>query len=74
MVMELQRDCEPTLETAKMIRERLRACLSPHKLPRKLAFVDQMPLTDSGKIHKARLRDAWESHCEHVYERAALDE
>ena len=73
-VVELQRDYEPTLDIAKMIRERLRACLSPHKLPRKLAFVDQMPLTDSGKIHKARLRDTWESHCEHVYERAALDE
>ena len=73
-VVELQRDCEPTLDIAKMIRERLRAHLSPHKLPRKLAFVDQMPLTDSGKIHKARLRETWESHCDHVYERTALDE
>lgn len=73
-VVELQRDCEPTLGIAKMIRERLRGHLSPHKLPRKLAFVDQMPLTDSGKIHKARLRDTWESHCDHVYERTALDE
>ena len=33
-VVELQRDCEPTLDTAKMIRERLRSHLSPHKLPR----------------------------------------
>ena len=73
-VVELQHGCEPTLEVARTIRERVRAHLSPHKLPRKLAFVDQMPLTDSGKIHKARIRDTWESQCDHVYERAALDE
>ena len=40
-VVELQQGCEPTLEVAKTIRERLRAQLSPYKLPRKLAFVDQ---------------------------------
>lgn len=73
-VVELQHGCEPTLEVAKTIRERLRAQLSPHKLPRKLAFVDQMPLTDSGKIHKARIRNTWESQCDHVYGRTALDE
>lgn len=73
-VVELQHGCEPTLEVAKTIRERLRAQLSPYKLPRKLAFVDQMPLTDSGKIHKARIRNTWESQCDHVYGRTALDE
>lgn len=73
-VVELQHGYEPKLEVAKTIRERLRVHLFPHKLPRKLAFVEQMPLTDSGKINKARIRDTWKSQCDHVYECIALDE
>ncbi|GAB5413494.1 MAG: acyl-CoA synthetase [Congregibacter sp.] len=44
---------------AHSLRDRLLPLISTYKLPRQIAFVSAMPLTDSGKVHKARLRNEW---------------
>jgi 2-aminobenzoate-CoA ligase len=38
------------------LREWLRAGLAPHKVPRALAFVAELPKTETGKIQRFRLR------------------
>lgn len=49
---------EPTPERAKALQDFVRAHLSPHKYPREVRFVDQLPKTPSGKIDRRALRDA----------------
>ena len=35
----------------------MRAHLAPHKTPREWVFVDELPMTASGKVQKFALRD-----------------
>ena len=45
--------------TADELRKQLKDMLSAYKLPRRIAFVAKrdLPLTRTGKVHKARLRE-----------------
>lgn len=71
-VIQLRIGYEPALETAREIRESLRTDLAAHKLPRRIAFIDELPVTDSGKIHKALIRETWKSRCEYIFDHAML--
>jgi acyl-CoA synthetase (AMP-forming)/AMP-acid ligase II len=44
--------------TRERVMERLRAELAPHKLPRRLVFMEQLPRTERGKTDKEALRRA----------------
>ena len=44
-------------ELAETIRESVRARLARHECPRKIEFVDALPLTTTGKIIRRLLRD-----------------
>jgi fatty-acyl-CoA synthase len=46
-----------TPPTSEALHAHVRERLAPHKTPRRWAFVDEFPLTPSGKIQKFRLRD-----------------
>jgi acyl-CoA synthetase (AMP-forming)/AMP-acid ligase II len=37
--------------------ERLRKCLAGYKVPRRVVFMDEMPLTESGKVRKGPLAE-----------------
>ncbi len=43
---------------AEELKAFVKARLAPHKYPRQLAFVDELPKTATGKIQRFRLRDA----------------
>lgn len=58
-VVQLAPAVPPNLETARALREALSRCLARYKLPRRIAFHPELPLTDSGKLHKARLKESW---------------
>lgn len=47
----------PSDELAQAIRSHVRARLSAHDYPREIAFVDEMPLTTSGKVIRRIFRD-----------------
>lgn len=42
---------------AEALRGRVRNLVSPHVAPREVAFVDSLPMTDTGKIQRRLLRD-----------------
>lgn len=71
-VIELALDSDPTLTTAQAIRDFLDERLARFKKPRWIAFQTALPLTDSGKIHKARVRDHWREEALVVFDHAAL--
>jgi acetyl-CoA synthetase len=43
---------------ARELQEFVKAETAPYKYPRQLRFVDALPKTNSGKIHRAALRPA----------------
>jgi acyl-coenzyme A synthetase/AMP-(fatty) acid ligase len=45
-------------ELARELQEFVRAETAPYKYPRRIWFVDELPKTNSGKIHRAALRSA----------------
>jgi acyl-CoA synthetase (AMP-forming)/AMP-acid ligase II len=47
----------PGEQDAQHLRERLRERLASYKVPRRVLFVDAMPLTQSGKVQKRELRE-----------------
>ncbi len=49
-------------ELARAVCEFASAHLAGFKLPRRIDFRAELPLTDSGKVNKAQLRDAWREH------------
>lgn len=42
---------------AEALTARVRSLVSPHMAPREVAFVDSLPMTDTGKIQRRVLRD-----------------
>ncbi|MEM8942576.1 MAG: AMP-binding protein [Pseudomonadota bacterium] len=71
-VIELTLDDKPTLSTAQAIRRFLDDRLARFKKPRWIAFQAALPLTDSGKIHKAQVRDRWKDDALVVFDHTAL--
>jgi len=49
---------EASPETEKQIRDYVKTKLSAHEYPRLIEFVDQLPMTATGKIKRKELRDA----------------
>ncbi|RMG89187.1 MAG: AMP-dependent synthetase, partial [Candidatus Dadabacteria bacterium] len=47
---------EPTEDLARAIQEHVRTRLAAHEYPRKIAFVDELPMTATGKIKRDVLR------------------
>ncbi|HJQ44400.1 MAG TPA: AMP-binding protein [Jatrophihabitantaceae bacterium] len=47
---------EPTEELARELQEHVKAETAPYKYPRRVQFVDELPMTSSGKIARAALR------------------
>jgi benzoate-CoA ligase family protein len=47
---------EPDDALADALRAHVRATLSPHKYPREVVFVDELPRTPSGKVDRAAIR------------------
>ncbi len=52
----LKRDREPSDALAAEIREFVKTRLSAHEYPREVAFIDQMPMTTTGKVIRRLLR------------------
>lgn len=44
-------------ELAKTLQEHVKSVTAPYKYPRRIAFVEQLPKTVSGKIRRVELRD-----------------
>ncbi len=53
----LKRSFKPSAELAANIRDFVRSQLAAHEYPREVAFVDQLPLTVTGKIMRRELRE-----------------
>lgn len=53
----LKDDQRPSMELATEIREFVRTRLAAHEYPREVAFVDQLPMTVTGKIMRRELRE-----------------
>jgi acetyl-CoA synthetase len=47
---------EPSDELADELRAHVRSRLAPHKVPREIVFVDDLPRTTTGKIMRRALR------------------
>jgi acyl-coenzyme A synthetase/AMP-(fatty) acid ligase len=47
---------EPTDELIGALQDYVRSETAPYKYPRKIWFLDALPKTTSGKIHRAALR------------------
>jgi len=52
----LKPDRKPSQELATEIQEFVRARLAPHQRPRQVAFVDNLPINDNGKVIRRELR------------------
>lgn len=52
----LQDGVDPSAELVAQLQEFVRAETAPYKYPRRVWFVDSVPKTTSGKIHRAALR------------------
>jgi acetyl-CoA synthetase len=53
----LKRSFKPSAELAANIGDFVRSQLAAHEYPREVAFVDQLPLTVTGKIMRRELRE-----------------
>ena len=73
-VVQLAPGVPPTLATARALRRALGENLARFKLPRCIAFHPELPLTDSGKLHKARLREHWRGAVTALFEQHQLSE
>jgi len=71
-LVQLRPDVPATLATARALRAQLSSVLARFKLPRCIAFHPAIPLTDSGKIHKARLRESWRDEATAIFDHAQL--
>lgn len=47
----------PTAQLARALRAHARAALSPHKVPRHVRFVEDLPRNGTGKLNRRRLRE-----------------
>jgi benzoate-CoA ligase family protein len=47
----------PTTQLARTLRAEARAALSPHKVPRHVRFVDDLPRSSTGKLNRHQLRE-----------------
>jgi len=45
-------------DTALALQEHVKAAIAPYKYPRRVAFVDRLPRTQTGKLQRFRLREA----------------
>jgi acyl-coenzyme A synthetase/AMP-(fatty) acid ligase len=55
-VVVLRDGFEPSDELVHEMQEFVRAETAPYKYPRRIWFIDELPKTTSGKIHRAALR------------------
>jgi acetyl-CoA synthetase len=53
----LKKDFAPSDELAAEIQGFVRTRLSAHEYPREIAFIEQMPMTTTGKIIRRALRE-----------------
>lgn len=58
-VVQAAEGADPGPELAYAIREFVRARVASYKVPRTVDFTDRLPRTPTGKLAKARLRDAY---------------
>jgi acetyl-CoA synthetase len=59
-VIQLARGVEPTEALELEIRDLVRNQLAPYEYPRYIEFIDEMPLTVTGKMRRRDLREAHE--------------
>jgi acetyl-CoA synthetase len=50
-------DVEPSEQLAAEIQDFVRTRLSAHEYPREVAFIDEMPMTTTGKVIRRLLRE-----------------
>jgi benzoate-CoA ligase family protein len=55
--VRLERTWTPTPQLARTLRAHTRTALSPHKVPRYVRFVDDLPRNGTGKLGRHRLRE-----------------
>jgi acetyl-CoA synthetase len=55
--VKLADGCQPSAELTDEIRQRVRTQLAAYEYPREVEFVDELPLTTTGKIRRRDLRD-----------------
>jgi acetyl-CoA synthetase len=55
--VKLAEGCEPSEQLSDEIRQRVRTELAAYEYPREVEFVDDLPLTTTGKIRRRDLRD-----------------
>jgi long-chain acyl-CoA synthetase len=67
-VVELQPGIDASVALEHELIEFCRSHLAHYKCPRRVAFVDQLPRQDNGKIYKRRLRDAYQAVDPSVYQ------
>jgi len=60
-VVVLRDGCTASDELARELQEHVKAETAPYKYPRRVRFVDALPKTTSGKIHRAALKSAGQS-------------
>ena len=53
----LQQQVEPSAALEAALKQHVKAMLLPHKYPRWIEFVTQLPMTSTGKIQRYRLRE-----------------
>jgi acetyl-CoA synthetase len=53
----LRKDNAPTDELAKQIQDFVKTRLAAHEYPREVAFIDDMPMTTTGKVIRRLLRE-----------------
>jgi acyl-coenzyme A synthetase/AMP-(fatty) acid ligase len=55
-VVVLREGVTPSDELARELQDYVKSETAPYKYPRRIRFVDELPKTPSGKIHRAALR------------------
>jgi benzoate-CoA ligase len=53
----LKQNAPPTVELAAELKAFVKARMAPHKYPREIVFVDDLPKTATGKIQRFKLRE-----------------
>ncbi|MFX7849576.1 AMP-binding protein, partial [Acinetobacter baumannii] len=53
----LKRDVQPSDTLATDIRDFVRTRMSAHSYPREIAFIDELPMTTTGKVIRRLLRE-----------------
>jgi benzoate-CoA ligase len=55
----LNSNARPSGALAEQLKQHVKALLAPHKYPRRIEFLDELPKTATGKIQRFKLREQY---------------